>query len=159
MPGAYLKNGEGDDGGRHRRDRDRARQPAAEAPAAPGAVGGNQADAGRRELPDPVRGVKHLLAHPLRRRDRGGQTDPGRGFPQPPDLFGAGRALLQVLLEFVELITGQRVDGVDAGQQVEVVALNAHWDTSMQSRIRMRPSRIRVLTVPSGSPSSPATSG
>ena len=88
-----------------------------------------------------------------------GQAEPGRGFPQPPDLFGAGRALLQVLLEFVELVTGQRVDGVDAGQQVEVVALDAHWDTSMQSRIRIRPSRIRVLTVPSGSPSSPATSG
>ena len=49
----------------------------------------------------------------------------------------------------------ERVRGVRAGQGVQV---DGHASTPMQSRIRINPSRSRVLTVPSGTDSSSATS-
>ena len=79
------------------------------------------------------------------------------GLPQPADLLRAGGATGQVLLELGPLGLGQRVEGVAAGQQVHFVTLGAHQVTSMQSRSRIRPSLIRVLTVPSATPSSSAT--
>ncbi len=50
------------------------------------------------------------------------------------------------------LVVGQRVQGVGARQAVQVLGAH-HALTPRQSRSRMRPSRSRVLTVPSGSAS------
>ena len=62
-------------------------------------------------------------------------------------------------LELAEFLALHRVERVAAGQGVQVVALEPHQLTSMQSRIRIRPSLILVFTVPRATPSSFATCG
>ena len=70
-----------------------------------------------------------------------------------------------MMLELVQLQPGQGVQRVRAGQPVQVVAAHFHMAaefhqlTPMQSRIRIRPSRTRVLIVPRAVLSSDATSG
>ena len=59
----------------------------------------------------------------------------------------------------VEHMLGEGVQGVTAGEDVHLVAGELHQVTSMQSRIRIRPSRILVLTVLRATPSSCATCG
>ncbi len=108
--------------------------------------------------------VRRAAVSTRERSSGGGVTavamrQPGGGLPQPADLLRAGGAAGQVLLEIGLLVTGQRVKGVAAGQQVQFVTLDAHQVTPMQSRSRIRPSLIRVLMVPSGTPSSSATCG
>ena len=51
----------------------------------------------------------------------------------------------------------QRVEGVGAGQQVQVLAEEPHQLTPRQSRIRISPSRILVLIAPSVTFSNSAT--
>ena len=70
-----------------------------------------------------------------------------------------GGQLGQVLLERGPLGIRQGVEGVAAGQHVQLLTQDAHHVTSMQSRILISPSRIRVLTVPRATPSSSATCG
>ena len=66
---------------------------------------------------------------------------------------------MQVPLELVTLdFVVDRIERVDAGQGVQVIAEELHQLTPMQSRILIRPSRILVLIVPSVLPSSAATS-
>ena len=72
------------------------------------------------------------------------------------------RAGPQVRLEARALEVVQGVDGVRAGEQVEVVGVVGdvvvHCATPSVSRIRISPSRIRVLAVPIGRSSIVATS-
>ena len=93
-----------------------------------------------------------------RRRDRGEAAQLGR----------ARRAAAQVPLEPGALGGLKRVKRVRAGQRVTRApgqgapgreARNPHHSTPRQSRSRRRPSRIRVLTVPSAMPSLDATCG
>ena len=102
---------------------------------------------------------EHPRAHLPWRFDGGGHRQPRGGFPQSPYLVGARCALGQVLPERGTLGARQGVEGVAARQQVHLMTLGAHQVTSMQSRILIRPSRMRVLTVPSATPSSSATWG
>ena len=69
------------------------------------------------------------------------------------------------MLELVQLQAGQGVERVRPAQPVQVMAAQLdmaaqfHQLTPMQSRIRIRPSRTRVLIVPRAALSSDATSG
>ena len=84
---------------------------------------------------------------------------PGRGFGQAPDLARALLTPVQVPLELVPFdFVVYGIEGVDAGQGVQVIAEELHQLTPMQSRILIRPSRILVLIVPSVLLSSAATS-
>ena len=67
--------------------------------------------------------------------------------------------MLQVTLELLALGVADGVQGVAAGEYVQVVTHGLHQVTSMQSRILINPSLIRVLTVPRATPSSCATCG
>ena len=67
--------------------------------------------------------------------------------------------MLQMTLEFGSLLGVEGIEGVAAGEHVHVVGQSFHAITPMQSRILISPSRIRVFTVPSATPSSWATSG
>ena len=67
--------------------------------------------------------------------------------------------MLQVPLEGLPLLIVQGVEGVAAGEHVQVVGDVRHQRTPMQSRILISPSRILVLTVPRAIPSSFATCG
>ena len=51
----------------------------------------------------------------------------------------------------------ERVEGIGAGQQVQVLAEEPHQLTPRQSRILINPSRILVLIAPSVTCSSSAT--
>ena len=75
------------------------------------------------------------------------------------ETIGEITAAAQVMLEPVSFCSVDRMQGVDAGQDVQVMARESHQLTPMQSRSRIRPSRIRVLIVPRAVPSSPATCG
>ena len=130
------------------------RQAAGEMEDPAGTVGGQ-----RRELPGPVRGRQHLLLHPGRRGHGAGQGQPGRGLSQAADLRLAGGAVVQVALELLALRVADGVQGVAAGEYVQVVTHGLHQVTSMQSRILINPSLILVLTVPRATPSSFATCG
>ena len=79
----------------------------------------------------------------------------GGGLAQPAHLLGAFGAVLQVLLEHLALVVVERVERVGAGQPVQLVG---HAVTPSASRILIKPSRIRVFTVPSGTLSNSATS-
>ena len=78
---------------------------------------------------------------------------------QAAHLRVARLAVLQVALELRPLQVGQGVQGVAAGEHVQVVGQDLHHVTSMQSRILINPSLILVFTVPSATPSSVATCG
>ena len=67
--------------------------------------------------------------------------------------------MLQVALEFRPLGLGQGIQGVAAGEHVQVVGQDFHHVTSMQSRILINPSLILVFTVPRATPSSCETCG
>jgi hypothetical protein len=95
-----------------------------------------------------------------RRPQRGGHREFGRHLPEPADLAGAALATVQVALEPVPLgVAVQRVEDVDAAEFVQVATGQLHPLTPRQSRIRINPSRIRVLMVLNAAPSSPATCG
>ena len=81
-------------------------------------------------------------------RDVGGGRELG-------DLGAAVGADGEVLLEGRALGVVERVDRVRTG---EVVQIGAHAGTPNVSRRRIRPSRMRVLAVPSGRSSRRATS-
>ncbi len=67
----------------------------------------------------------------------------------------AGLTAIQVVLEPVPLGV---IDGVEGVRPGEFVPPELHQFTPMQSRIRIRPSRILVLIVPSATLSSLETS-
>ena len=91
-------------------------------------------------------------------------AEPGRGLGEPADLEAALLTAGQVPLEPGLVRPADRVQRVRAGQQVQFRAVLAapaepgHHSAPRQSRIRISPSRIRVFTVPGGTPSSRATS-
>ena len=89
-----------------------------------------------------------------RRGDRGGSGKPGTGRLEFSDLLRTGFAGLQMLLERLPLGGWQGVQGVGTAQGVVV----GHACTPRQSRRRISPSRILVLTVPSGTARTSATS-
>lgn len=90
-------------------------------------------------------------------RDGGfGEAEARRRGGQLADLLGAGLAVGRVPLEPAALVLVEGVQRVRTRQGVQVG--RGHAVTPRQSRRRMRPSRSRVLTVPSGSVSSSATS-
>ena len=70
----------------------------------------------------------------------------------------AGLTAIQVVLEPVPLGVIDGVEGVRAGEGMQFVPQELHQFTPMQSRMRMRPSRILVLIVPSATLSSLETS-
>ena len=78
----------------------------------------------------------------------------GGGLAEAGHLGLAVLALGEVPLEPGALEVVERVDGVGAGQRVDV----GHDATPIVSRSRMSPSRIRVLAVPTGRSSMLATS-
>jgi len=66
----------------------------------------------------------------------------------------------QMALKSVPLdLAVQRVEDIHAAEQVQIVAAQLHPLTPRQSRIRISPSRIRVLMLLSVAPSSAATCG
>ena len=99
------------------------------------------------------------LLQPGRRDDDPGHGEPGRGLAQAADLGPAAEAVLQVTLELLALRVADGVENVAAGKHVQIVTHDLHQGTSMQSRILISPSLIRVLTVPRATPSSFATCG
>jgi protein-S-isoprenylcysteine O-methyltransferase Ste14 len=125
-------------------------------PAARDAV---QPDHHRRQLPGAVGGRHDLVSHRGGRLGGAGQAEPGRGLPEAPYFRVARRAVLEMTFEAVPLGPAESVQRVTAREQVHVVTLGLHHSTSRQSRIRIMPSRIRVLTVPRAAPSNCATSG
>ena len=77
------------------------------------------------------------------------------GVAQVHDVDGALGALGQVRLEASALVVVEHVEHVGRGEGVEILG---HQVTSNWLRMRMRPVRIRVLMVPSGTSSVAATS-
>ena len=77
------------------------------------------------------------------------------GTAQALDLGAALGAGGQVLLEPGALVVVDSIDGVGADQAVDVVV---HRSSPKVSRRRIRPSRMRVLAVPTGMSSITATS-
>ena len=77
---------------------------------------------------------------------------------QPAYLLLTGLTAVQMALEPVSFGIVDGIQRVDAGQRVQIMAEQLHQLTPMQSRNRMRPSRILVLIVPSATSSSPETS-
>ena len=83
------------------------------------------------------------------------------------DILRAALARLEMTFELMAFKFGERVQGIRTTEGVQVVEAPfaalagtcvAHSDTPKQSRSRMSPSRIRVLIVPSGTPSVAPTS-
>jgi hypothetical protein len=157
VAGGDLQDEQGhDDRGRGRHgDHHGGPGPGKPAPGRPvGAVG----SAGWRELTGSRGRGQHLPAHPRRGRDRGGRGEPGRRLAQAADFPLARVTAGHMPFEPGTLVRVESIERVGAGQQVEVVVAS-HEVTFMQSRIRIRPSRMRVLTVPREIPSSSATCG
>ena len=88
------------------------------------------------------------------RRGGDGLGEQAARLAEAVDLGAALGALGEVALELGALDVVERVDGVGAGQGVDV----AHWPTPIASRSRISPSRMRVLAVPTGRSSMVATS-
>src|SRR6266567_1773138 len=84
-----------------------------------------------------------------------GLGEVGGGLTEPTNLLSTGIASGQVPFEELAVVIGQRVEGIRPGEGVEILS---HVSTPKQSRRRISPSRMRVLTVPSGTVSSSATS-
>ena len=114
---------------------------------------------GWRELPGPG-GPRHDPLLQLGWRPGSDcQGEPRGRVLQSLYLIRARRAAGEMVLEPVALKAAEGVEGVHPGQCVHVLQPQQPQDsTPMQSRIRMSPSRIRVLTVPSATCRSPATS-
>ena len=146
----------------------RAGRPPGPARAAASRPAGPAGGRDRRQLPDLRRRPHRLLAQLGPRPDLGRRGQPGRGLAQPAQLGLAGLAVRQVLLEAGPVVVGDRVHRVGARQRVRVDPAAApasgpavafgHHSTPRQSRSLISPSRIRVFTVPTATPSSPATS-
>ncbi len=106
------------------------------------------------------------VPHPFRGSDAGvGQH--GRNLPVLDHLGRAARAGLEVALDDRRLVGLDRVEGVRAQQLLDLGVgkrFDAHDDAPPTPdalsgpRIRLSPARIRLFTVPSGSPNMSATS-
>src|SRR5262249_45084589 len=104
-------------------------------------------------------GRQYVLANLRRSRHGSGEREPGGGRAHPAQLVRALLASPHVSLE-AGALTGV-VDGVErihAGLDVRVGPEQSDHVTPMQSRSRIRPSRILVLIVPRVIPSRAATS-
>ena len=99
--------------------------------------------------------AQHLLAHRRTGRRGDGEAQAGGGGVEFGGLPGARLAVGEVPFEGRAFVVREGVQGVGPGQQVRVGG--GHAVTPRQSRSRMRPSRSRVFTVPSGSVSASAT--
>ena len=111
------------------------------------------------QLPGYRRGGQHPLLDPRRWRQGRGHAQLGRGVGQAADLVVARLAAAQVMLEKVPFQPIAGIQGVETAQIVQVMPWPSHEPTPMQSRSRIRPSRIRVLTVPRAVSSKVATCG
>ena len=121
-----------------------------EGPAGPAPAGGS--------LPGPADRGQHVGTQPRRRHRPGAVGQPADRLAQLVDLGPAGRAVREVPVERGPLDVVDRVQRVRADQSVDVGGRHAVTSTPRQSRRRIRPSRIRVLTVGSGVSSRSATS-
>src|SRR6266567_2277311 len=92
------------------------------------------------------------------RADGAGRAQARCRLAQLADLRPAGRASGEVRGEPGALVGEDRVEHVRPGQGVQVGIAGSHRCTPRQSLSLTRPSRILVLTVPAGTPSSSATS-
>ena len=101
---------------------------------------------------------EHLLAHVRRGRHRRDGGEPAGRLPQAAGLLAAGLAPGEVPLEPHPVRLGERVKRVRAGQGVRDLPPDPHESSPRQSRSRISPSRMRVFTVPTATPSRPATS-
>ena len=108
----------------------------------------------RRQRPDGGDVGEHPLAQRGGRLGGGGLGEQRGGLAQRVDLAAAGVAVAQVPLELGALDVVEGVDRVGAREGVDV----AHAPTPIVSRSRIRPSRMRVLAVPTGRSSIVATS-
>jgi signal transduction histidine kinase len=124
----------------------------------PGQPGTRGLDGGRRQLPDACRGGQDLCLQRRGRPPRRHRGQPRSGRTEISNLPPAGGAPVQVPLEACPVLAGQGVQRSGARQGVRLRPAGSHRPTPRQSRNRIRPSRIRVLTVPAATPSSPATS-
>jgi hypothetical protein len=109
----------------------------------------------RRQRPDGRDVGEHSVAQSRRRVLRHGAADDGRGLTEPVDLGPARGARGEVPLERGPLDVVEGVDGVRADEGMDVAHVVA---TPIASRIRISPSRILVLAVPTGRSSMVATS-
>ena len=112
----------------------------------------------RRQLAGPRDRAQRLLLQlgPWPHRGRGAQ--PGSRLTESLDLLDAGIAAREVPLEARPVGIRDRVKRIGARQGMQISLAAPHHSTPRQSRSLISPSRMRVLTVPTGTPSSPATS-
>ncbi len=99
-----------------------------------------------------------VVAHAGRRHRPGVVGEPGGRLAQLVGLGPAGLALAQVTVERGPFEVVEGVEGIRADQGVDVRG-HAVTSTLRQSRRRIRPSRILVLTVARGTSSSLDTCG
>lgn len=119
---------------------------------------------GRRMLVDdrgiltrPRRCIQDPLPELQRRNLSDCERQPGRGLVQVAYIAHAPLAALQVALEALSLGVIKSVKRVGAAKSMRVLPQELHAPTPRQSRIRIKPSRILVLIVPSATLSNPAT--
>ena len=101
-------------------------------------------------LPGPADRGQHLGTQSRRRHRPGAVGQPADRLAQFVELGPAARAVRDVPVERGPLDVVDRVQRVRADQGVNVGGRHAVTSTPRQSRSRIRPSRIRVLTVGSG---------
>src|SRR5215472_3536362 len=108
------------------------------------------------ELAGAERRPDRLLFQLRSRRDHGGHAEPGCRLSHLAHVIATLRAAGEVPAKARPLLRRDRIHHVGAGQRVRL-AIACH-DTPRQSLSLISPSRILVLTVPDGTPSSSATS-
>ena len=136
----------------------RGEQPGAEAPATRLVQRGDGRH--RRQLPGAPDSLEHAGAEVRGRSHVGGRPQSRGGSTHARDLVRAVGAGAQVPLVGTPLVRVESVQDVGTQQGVHILVDNrfTHASTPKQSRSRTSPSRMRALTVPSGAPSSSATS-
>ena len=101
---------------------------------------------------------EHALAHVRRRfQRRNGQRHRGHSVVQAGDLRCLlRRQRVETSLESRPLVRVERADGIGKDEGFELVG--DHMTSSSRPRIVARPARMRVFTVPSGTPNRAANS-
>jgi len=113
---------------------------------------------GRRQLPGLPGRAQYRVPELRGRAHRRGGGERGRRLAQSAYLLTALLTARQVPFEAGPVRLRHRVHRVRSGQGVRIAAAEPHRSTPRQSRSLISPSRIRVLTVPTATPSSLATS-
>jgi hypothetical protein len=136
-PAALGGPGEGEnDLSRFAEDDGDHREPRHPRPVVPSA---GQPGTERRKLTGSSGRGEHLFPQGRRGLDRGRQREPGRRLTQPPHFSRTRGTVAQVALEPLPFRAFQSVQGIAAGQSVQLVALGHYPVISRQLRNRIRP--------------------